>query len=78
MLSVGRKHVLQVAAADDQQPVEAFAADASYPALGVSARPRRPHRRFDHTDAVGAEDLAKRIEGGWLDFDVAIATPDLM
>ena len=29
-------------------------------------------------DTVGAEDLAKRIEGGWLDFDVAIATPDLM
>jgi len=29
-------------------------------------------------DEVGADDLAKRIEGGWLDFDVAIATPDLM
>src|SRR5437879_11446276 len=29
-------------------------------------------------DAVGADDLAKRIEGGWLDFDVAVATPDLM
>src|SRR5256885_17061579 len=29
-------------------------------------------------DAVGADDLAKKIEGGWLDFDVAIATPDLM
>jgi large subunit ribosomal protein L1 len=29
-------------------------------------------------DEVGAEDLAKRVEGGWLDFDVAIATPDLM
>ena len=29
-------------------------------------------------DLVGADDLAKRIEGGWLDFDVAIATPDLM
>ncbi|MFN2520925.1 MAG: 50S ribosomal protein L1 [Candidatus Limnocylindria bacterium] len=29
-------------------------------------------------DEVGAEDLAKKIEGGWLEFDVAIATPDLM
>jgi large subunit ribosomal protein L1 len=29
-------------------------------------------------DVVGADDLAKRIEGGWLDFDVAIATPDMM
>ena len=29
-------------------------------------------------DAVGADDLSKRIEGGWLDFDVAVATPDLM
>jgi large subunit ribosomal protein L1 len=29
-------------------------------------------------DFVGGEDLAKRIEGGFDDFDVAIATPDLM
>jgi len=29
-------------------------------------------------DVVGAEDLAKRIEEGFTDFDVAIATPDLM
>ena len=29
-------------------------------------------------DEVGTDDLAKKIEGGWLDFDVAIATPDLM
>jgi large subunit ribosomal protein L1 len=29
-------------------------------------------------DHVGGEDLAKRVEDGWTDFDVAIATPDLM
>jgi large subunit ribosomal protein L1 len=29
-------------------------------------------------DVVGSADLAQRIEGGFTDFDVAIATPDLM
>ena len=27
---------------------------------------------------VGSDDLAERVEGGWTDFDVAIATPQLM
>lgn len=29
-------------------------------------------------DAVGGDDLATRISGGWLDFDQVIATPDMM
>lgn len=29
-------------------------------------------------DEVGAEDLVKKVEGGWTDFDVAIATSDMM
>lgn len=29
-------------------------------------------------DYAGGDELVKRIEDGWLDFDVAIATPDMM
>ncbi len=29
-------------------------------------------------DHVGFEDLIKRVQGGWLDFDVAVATPEAM
>ena len=29
-------------------------------------------------DVVGAEDLAKKIQGGWTDFDACIASPDMM
>jgi large subunit ribosomal protein L1 len=29
-------------------------------------------------DEVGAEDLVKKVDAGWLEFDVALATPDMM
>ena len=29
-------------------------------------------------DFVGSEEIVQKIQGGWLDFDVAVATPDMM
>jgi large subunit ribosomal protein L1 len=29
-------------------------------------------------DFVGSDDLVKKVEGGWTEFDVSIATPDMM
>jgi hypothetical protein len=57
MPRVGSDDVLEMAAAEDQEVVEAFATEAADPALGVRSRPGRPHRRLDYPDAFGAEDL---------------------
>ena len=35
-------------------------------------------RRKQAPTIVGSDDLIKQIEDGWVDFEVAIATPDLM
>ncbi|MFQ5699876.1 MAG: 50S ribosomal protein L1 [Myxococcota bacterium] len=39
---------------------------------------REAEARAAGADEVGAEDLAKRIQEGWLEFDRVIATPDMM
>jgi hypothetical protein len=56
---VARENALQVAAADDQEPVEAFPTDASDPTLGMRSRLRRPDRRSDDLDPFGAEDVVE-------------------
>ena len=56
---VGSEDVVEVAAPEDQDPVEVFPADATDPALGVRPCLGRSHRRLDHPDPFGAEDLVE-------------------
>src|SRR5262249_32476541 len=39
---------------------------------------RAEDARAAGADFVGSDDLIERIQGGWLDFDAVVATPDLM
>src|SRR5262249_35007482 len=59
MRDVIGEDVVEGSATENQEPVEAFAACAADPTVSVRPCRRRPHRRFDHADAFGAEDLVE-------------------
>src|SRR5919106_1977939 len=70
MLNVGAQGSFEMAAADDQEPVETFRSDGADEPLGVGARPRRSHRRVDHAQAFAPEHL---VEGSG---ELAVAIVD--
>jgi hypothetical protein len=59
VLDVDPKDLLEVAASDDQQPVQTLGPDRPHPALGVRVRRGCPHRRAEHLATVRAEDLVE-------------------
>ncbi|GAA2395666.1 hypothetical protein GCM10010404_61590 [Nonomuraea africana] len=56
MIGVLRQDVSQVPLTDDQDPVQAFAADATNPPLGNRVRTWRPHRCRDDAYSDRGED----------------------
>jgi hypothetical protein len=59
MTGIDAKHVLELAPAEDEQPVEALATYAADPALGMCVRVRRLHGCADHGDPFVLEDMVE-------------------
>src|SRR6266508_5347637 len=73
---VDPKDSLEVAAAQDQHPVQAFGPDRADPPLREGVRLRGPDRRLDDPHPFGPEDLVERT--GVLGIPVADEEPDAL
>ena len=54
------EHGLEMAAAEDEEPVEALSTDGTHNALGDGVRARGPDGRLDDPDALGREEQQAR------------------
>jgi hypothetical protein len=70
MLDVGVQDLFEVAAADDQEPVETLVADGADESLRVGVGLWGLHRRVDHLDSFPVEEF---VEGGG---ELAVAIVD--
>jgi hypothetical protein len=71
--AVDAEHVLEVPAAEDEDPVEAVGANCADPAFGVGVRVRRLDRCADHPDPFGAENVVE----GMAELRVAIVDEEV-
>jgi hypothetical protein len=71
--AVNPQHVLEMAVAEDEDPVEAVGANGAYPTLGDGVCVRRLNRRAYHPDALRPKDL---VEGA-AELGVAIMDEEL-